>query len=447
MTPGAAPLAAGETEPIPVVDGRQSWGDVFSVLRAFNYRLYVTSQIFATTGGWMQRIAIDWLVLELTGNVALVGLTVTLQFAPVILLGAWAGVLSDRHRRRVILITTQTAAVIVNAVLAALVLLGVAAVWHVFIAAALLGVATAIDGPARAAFIAEMVGTRRLGKAISLNASVFHLGGLVGPAISGVMIVLIGSGWSIAVNALTSAVAVTALALMRVRELIPARRPPAGRGQIREAIRYVVRKPSIFWPLILLAFVSVFGMNLPVLLAASADETYATGAAGYGLYCSLAALGAFAGALLSSARRSLSLRKIILCAVIFGLVTALAGLAPWYGLFLACLVGLGMARLLFATAAESMTQFSTNLAIRGRVMSFYIMVLLGGQAIGGVLVGWIAEHAGASVAFVVAGGVPALAAVVVGLVLAHVRRLRVRVDFRNPRAPLRLVPRGLDGAG
>jgi MFS family permease len=213
------------------------------------------------------------------------------------------------------------------------------------------------------------------------------------------------------------------------------------RGQIREALRYIVRKPMIFWPMVLLAFNAVFGMSLPVLFTAAANDTYHSGAVGYGLYSSLAALGAFAGAMLSSFRRTVRLRAIVAAVIVYGLVTAFAGVAPFYWMFLAALAGIGLARLLFGTAAESITQLSTNQAIRGRVMSFYILVLVGGQAIGGLLMGWIAEQWGSSVAFVVAGALPALAGVTVAIILARRHQLRIAVSLRTPRRLVRIVKR------
>ncbi|MEO8094868.1 MAG: MFS transporter, partial [Pseudolysinimonas sp.] len=168
------------TAPIPVVETRPTLRDTFAALRAHNYRLYVISQLFASTGGWMARIAVDWLVLELTGNVALVGLTITLQFAPTLLLGPWAGVLSDRANRRSVLLVTQSVGTVANGILAALVLLGWVHVWHVFVVAAVTGASMAIDGPSRSAFVGEMVGVGRLRNAIGLNATIFHLGGLIG---------------------------------------------------------------------------------------------------------------------------------------------------------------------------------------------------------------------------------------------------------------------------
>jgi MFS family permease len=394
--------------------------------------------VFANTGGWMARIAVDWLVLELTGNVALVGLTVTLQFAPTLLLGPWAGVISDRFDRRTVLILCQSVGLLANGALAVLVLLDVAQAWHVFVVAAVTGCSMAIDGPSRAAFVSEMVGTQRLRNAISLNAMIFHGGGLAGPAISGALIAVIGSGWSIAINATTSAIALTALLLMRRRELIPSPRVTAQKGQIREALHYIRRKPTIFWPMVLLAFNAVFGMSLPVLLTASANEVWMSGAAGYGLYSSLAALGALIGAVLSTLRRSVRLRGLVVAVIAYGSFTAFAGLAPALLLFMGALVGLGVSRLLFGVAAESIVQLSTNMAIRGRVMSFYLIVITGGQAVGGVLMGFIAEHLGPEIAFTIAGALPAGAGITVAIILAAKHRLRLRFSLR-PRRFVRIV--------
>jgi MFS family permease len=429
------------TQPIPVITQAPRWRDTFIALRAYNYRLYVIGQLFANIGGWMQRIAIDWLVLELTGNVALVGLTVTLQFAPTLLIGPWAGVISDRYKRHRTLIMTQTVGTVFNGALAAVVLMGVAQVWMVFVVATITGCSFAVDAPSRSAFVTEMVGSHRLRNAITLNASIFHLGGLVGPAISGILITLVGSGWSIAINAGTSAIAVLAFALMRTHELMRSRPVVAAKGQIREALQYVIRKPTIFWPIVLMFFVATFGMNLPVLFTASANTTYHTGAAGYGLYSSLAATGALAGALLSTRRRQLRLRAIVIAVIIYGVVTAVAGVAPLYLVFLGALVGIGISRLAFATASESLTQLSTNLGIRGRVMSFYILVSVGGQAAGGLIIGWIAENLGAQVAFLVSGGVPAVAGLVVAIILGRRHQLTLQVNLRRPRQFVRIVKR------
>ncbi|MCU1415362.1 MAG: transporter [Microbacteriaceae bacterium] len=422
------------TEPVPVLLERPRWRDTFASLRIFNYRLYVVSQVIANTSAWMQRIAIDWLVFELTKSVTAVGFTVFLQFAPVLVFGVWGGVIADRVDRRKLMMGTQTAAVILCGTLGTLTITGLVQSWQVFLVAFLLGCAAVLESPARSAFVNQMVGNERLRNAISLNASIFHLGGLVGPAISGILVAVVGAGWSIGVNAVAAAIVVTTLACMRVHELQPSPRVARSKGQIREGVRYVLAKPTIFWPMAMLAFVSTFGMTLPVLLVSFADTVFKTGAAGYGLYSSAAAVGALSGALLSTRRMTVRLRSIVLFGGLFGLALVATGLAPVAGLFLVFLALIGMTRLLFATGAESIVQLSTNRAIRGRVMAIYSMVMLGGQALGGPLMGWIAEDWGVRTAMVTAGVVPAIAAVVIGFVLARSGRLTVSRRLRIVRA-------------
>lgn len=430
------------TEPIPVLLERPRWRDTFDSLRVFNYRLYVISQVLSNTSGWMQKIATDWLVNELTHNVALVGVTVFLQFAPVLVFGVWGGVIADRVDKRRLMMGTQLTTALLCAVLGALTIIGIVEVWQVWGVAFLLGMVAVVEGPARSAFVNEMVGHRRLRNAISLNASIFHLGGLLGPAISGVLIVLVGSGWSISVNAVAAIVVAVTLGCMRVRELLPSPRAIRSKGQIRESVKYVIGKPTIFWPMIMLAFVSTFGMTLPVLLVAFADNVYQTGAAGYGLYSSAAAVGALTGAVLSTRRMTVRLRTIMFAAGLFGLALVLAANAPGEPLFLVFLVSIGVTRLLFATGAESIVQLSTNRVIRGRVMSLYSMVMLGGQALGGPISGAIADRLGVQTAMTVAGIVPAVAAIVIAVVLARSGRLALRIRIRRSGRFVAIVPRG-----
>lgn len=436
-----SPAISPATEPIPVLLQRPRWRDTFESLRVFNYRLYVISQLIANTSGWMQKIATDWLVNELTHNVALVGVTVFLQFAPVLLFGVWGGVIADRVDKRRLMMTTQTLTALLCAALGAVTLLGVVTVWEVWATAFLLGLVAVVEGPARSAFVNEMVGHRRLRNAISLNASIFHLGGLLGPAISGVLIALVGSGWSISVNAVAAVLVVITLACMRVRELLPSPRAERSKGQIREGLSYVLSKPTIFWPMVMLAFVSMFGMTLPVLLVSFADHVYMSGATGYGLYSSAAAVGALTGAVLSTRRMNVRLRTIMFAAGLFGLALILAGLAPWEPLFLIFLVSIGVSRLLFATGAESIVQLSTNRSIRGRVMSIYSMVMLGGQALGGPISGAIADRFGVHVAMAIAGIVPALAAVTIAIVLARSGRLALKIRLRRREKLVTIVRR------
>lgn len=430
------------TAPIAIQPGRPSWREVFALFGLRNYRAVVIALFASSIAFWMSRVAIDWLMLELTGNLALVGLAVTLQFGPTLLFGALAGVIADRFRRRTIVVITQSIAVVSMGTLAVFAILGLAQVWLVFTVALVVGVAGAIEGPARGAVLGQIVDPARLRTAVSINAGVFHIGGLIGPAISGILIGFVGSGWSIAASVVVTIVGLVAFATLRSRELSPVVRPPKGSGGVSVAIRYAVRKPTIIWPIVLLFFIATFGMTLPVLFTAAAGERgFDTGSEGYGLYTSLAAVGAVVGAVLSARRKSLRLRSIAFLTGAYGLAILLAGVVPLYGVFLAGVVGLGVFRILFATGADAMVQLSSNPSIRGRVIALYTIVLMSGQAAGGIIIGWIAEVLGMHVAFAVAGGVPLLAAIVVALVLAHRHQLRLKVNLRDFRRVVRIVKR------
>lgn len=444
MTPQQA-LDESATAPIPVLLHRPRWRDTFSSLSIYNYRLYVISQLVANTSGWAMRIAIDWLVFELTGSVALVGVTVALQFGPMLLLGPLGGVIADRYAKRRLLVVTQVVTALTCGLLAAVSIAGVVTVWQVFAAALIMGCVAVVDSPARAVFVNEMVGHSRLSNAISINASIFHLGGLVGPAVSGILIALVGAGWAIAVNGVAACLVVVTLLCMRVSELLPSLVAVRSKGQIRQGLRYAVSKPTILWPLIMLSFVATFGMNLPVMLVAFADHVYGSGAAAYGLFSSAAALGALAGAITSTRRMSFRLRSIIFAAGCFGLTIVASGIAPVVSVFLLCLAGIGFTRLLFATGAESIVQMSSNRTVRGRVMAIYAMVVLGGQAVGGPLMGLLVELWGARLAMVVSGVVPALAAIVIAVLLARTGRLRLYLRWNRHRIPLAVDVRGLPG--
>lgn len=419
------------TMPIALAMQRPAWRDTFSALRLHNYRLYVLAQLISNTAGWMQRIAVDWLVLEITGSVALVGLTIALQFLPTLVLGAYAGVIADRFPKRSVLVLCQSLIGGLSLALAIVALSGDPQLWAVYALVLAIGTLQVLDNPARSVFVNELVGPRHLRNAISVNASTFHLGALLGPAISGVLIVAIGSGWAIAVNVGAIAIGLCLVLAMRTGELLVAPRAPRTKGQIREAARYILGKPTLFWTMVMVAFVAIFGMPMPALLAGMADTVYDTGATGYGLYNSLVAAGALLGALASARRASLRLRTVIFGAVLYGLLQLLAGISPFYPMFLAVLPAIGLSRLLLMTAGETMVQLSSNLAIRGRIMAFWVMVVVGGQAIGGPLIGWLAEHLGSKTAMMISGGVPAVAAVVIAILLAQSGRLKVRVRPRR----------------
>ncbi len=418
--------------------------DSFGALRIRNYRLFVSSQIVANTGLWMQRVAQDWLVLQLTGSVAAVGMTVALQFTPMLVFGLLGGVIADRYSKRRLLVISQSAAGLLAALLAVLTLTGAVQSWHVYLIAIALGFVTVIDNPARQVFVNEMVGPEHLRNAISVNSSIFQLGGLVGPALSGIMIHAVGEGWSFGINSLACGYVVLTLLRMRPAELHTAPLVARSKGQLREGLRYVVSEPAILWTVILVAFVSVFGMNMPVLLAAFANNVFHIGAGGYGLFNSLVAAGALIGALTSTRRGSIRLRLLVSGAAVFGLLEATASFAPSLLLYCVVLVLIGCAILIFLTSANALIQTTAGIALRGRVMSLYMLVLLGGQAIGAVIMGRVTDSFGPRIAMLIAGSAPAIATVGIALLLARAGQLKIAVDWhrRAPRGHLRVVPRG-----
>ncbi|WP_248283334.1 MFS transporter [Cryobacterium arcticum] len=396
-----------------------------------NFRLFTISNVIAMTATWMQRIAQGWLVLQLTDSVAAVGVTVAMQFTPMLLFGLIGGVVVDRYSKRMLLMFTQSAASVLSLTLAALTLGGLVEVWHVWVIAFILGLVTVIDNPTRQVFVNEMVGPQFLRNAITVNSSAFQLGGLVGPAISGLLIVAVGAGWSFAINGMACLLTVLALVLLDTTALHRKPPTPRSKGQLREGLRYVVATPTILWPLVMMSFLSVFALNMPVLLVAFAGDVFAAGAGGYGLFNSLVAVGALSGALASTLRVTIRLRTVIFCAGVWALIQASLGLMPNQLAFGAVLIASGMANQFFFMACNPLVQLSSNVRIRGRVMSVYVLVLLGGQALGSPLMGWVIEHFGAQTGMLVSGLVPAGAAVTIALVLA--RRHQLRWDWRGGR--------------
>jgi MFS family permease len=385
----------------------------------------------------MQRVAQDWLVLQLTNSPAAVGLTVALQFTPMLLFGLFGGVLADRHSKRMLLIMTQTTAGILALTLATLTLTGHIHVWNVYAVAVLLGFVTVVDNPARQVFVNEMVGPQHLRNAISVNSSIFQLGGLVGPALAGILIHAVGEGWSFGINALACGGVVATLFAMRPAELFTSPVAERAKGQLRAGLRYVRSQPNILWTVVLVAFVATFGMNMPVLLSAYSTKVFHVGAGGYGLFNSLVALGALGGALASTRRKGIRLRSLVASAAVFGAVQAMGAIAPARIEYSLVLIGVGAATLVFLTGANSLVQMTASLDIRGRVMSLYMLVLLGGQAIGGVVMGRVTEALGPRPATLISGLVPLVASAVVALVLAH----RMESDPIRPRlVRLHLLP-------
>jgi MFS family permease len=408
-----------------------------------DYRLYLTSQMVATTGLWMQRIAQDWLVLELTGSVTAVGVAVALQFLPMLLFGLFGGVVADRFPKRTILIVTQSMAALVASTLGILALTGAVQAWHVYILATVLGFVTVVDNPTRQVFVSELVGQSHIRNAVSLNSSVFQLGALVGPAASGALIHAVGQGWSFLINAASCLVVVTMVAVIRPRPVPTVGKPSTGHvGDLREALRYIGRTSEVAWSIVLAATIGLFGLNMPVILAAFADHVFSTGVRGYSLFNSLTAVGALTGAVLSARRQSVPrVRMLTGTLVLLGVMVMAAAWAPSSWLFGIVLVAVGFCTLQFLTGANSLVQTTAVAALRGRVMGVYLLVLLGGQALGGPCVGWLIDHYGARPSMFGCGSLVAVVSLGVGLVIARRSQLTVELELRgSSRLPLHIVP-------
>nr|WP_258055419.1 MFS transporter [Streptomyces sp. Ru62] len=434
-TPSAPAPATPTTTPV----SRKS--SMFSSLRIRNYRLFFIGQVVSNTGTWMQRIAQDWLVLSLTGSSAAVGITTALQFLPMLLFGLYGGVLVDRLPKRPALLVTQTAMALTGLVLAALTLSGHVHVWHVYVAAFAVGLATVVDNPARQSFVSEMVGPEQLQNAVSLNSANFQSARLVGPAVAGLMITGVGTGWAFLANGLSFAAPIAGLLLMRARELHVVERAPRGKGQLREGLRYVAKRPELIWPIVLVGFIGTFGFNFPVWLSAYADHVFDAGAGAYSLFNTLMAVGSLVGALLAARRGTARLRVLIAAALAFGTLETVAAVAPSYWLFALLMVPIGIFGLTVNVTANTAVQMGTDPAMRGRVMALFMMVFMGGTPLGAPVVGWITDTYGARVGFAAGGVVSAAAAGAIGLVLARIGGLRLSVGWHHGHPRVRFVPR------
>lgn len=414
---------------------------MFSSLGVRNYRLFFIGQVVSNTGTWMQRIAQDWLVLSLTGSATAVGITTALQFLPMLLFGLYGGVLVDRLPKRPTLLVTQTSMAVTGLALAFLTLSGHVEVWHVYVAAFAVGLATVVDNPARQTFVTEMVGPDQLQNAVSLNSANFQSARLVGPAVAGLMITGVGTGWAFLFNGLSFVAPIAGLLLMRARDLHSVERAPRGKGQMREGLRYVAGRPELIWTIVLVGFVSTFGFNFPVYLSAFADDVFHAGAGSYSLFNTLMAVGSLSGALLAARRGTARLRVLVAGAVAFGTLEIAAALAPSLWLFALLMVPIGMFGMTVNVTANSSVQLSTDPAMRGRVMSLYMMVFMGGAPLGAPIAGWITDAYGVRAGLAAGGAIAALAAIVIGLVLARVGNLRLTVGWNGGHPAVRFVPR------
>ncbi|MED5616832.1 MFS transporter [Janthinobacterium sp. P210005] len=416
--------------------------NTFRSLRIPNYRIWAGGALVSNIGTWMQRTAQDWLVLsELTQhNASAVGIVMALQFGPQLLLLPLTGMAADLLDRRKLLLCTQAAMGLLALGLGLLCISGLVQLWHVYVFAFLLGCVTAFDSPVRQTFVAEIVGEEDLTNAVALNSTSFNAARMLGPAVAGLLISSVGSGWVFIINAVSFAAVIGSLLLLRVELLRRAPRPKATRASLGDGFRYVRQRPDLMAILLMLFLIGTFGLNFPIFLSTMSVTAFHAGAGQYGVLSSVMACGSVAGALLAAGRGQPTLALLLGAAALFGLACALAAVMPNYWLFGMMLVVIGIAAQTFTTSVNSSVQLSTAPAMRGRVMAIVLAISAGGTPLGAPIVGWVADTFGPRWALGIAA-LSGLAAALVGVrYLVKHHQLRLSVDVRRWRAALSSDP-------
>jgi MFS family permease len=397
---------------------------MFASLRVRNYRLYASGQLVSLTGTWMQRVAQDWLVLQLTNSGTALGLVTALQFAPSLIFGLWGGVLADRYNKRGMLYVTQTGMGLAALGLGLLDVAGVVQYWHVLALAAILGVISAVDVPVRQSFVMEMVGNDLIANAVAINATTFNVARVLGPAVAGTLIAVIGTGPAFLMNAGSSVAVLLALMLMRSSELHPSPRVARAKGQLRDGLRYVRGRADLITTMVLILVAGTFGLNFSITTALMAKQVFHQGAQGYGILSTVLAVGSCVGAVAATRRRERPTQLFIVGSVLaFSVVEIVCGLMPTFVLIAVLLVPAGFANIALTTAANASVQLGVEPTMRGRVMALYMMCFMGGKPLGAPLIGWLAEVAGPRWGMIGGGMICLVAALCVGLVIAHKRGL------------------------
>ena len=417
---------------------------IFESLRFHNYRVWFFAALIANTGSWMQRVAQDWLVLRVLtdDSASATGLTTALQFLPALLFSVHAGLIADRVDQRRLLIVTQSSMGLVSLVLGLDVLVGGARLWHVYLAAVASGLAVAYDAPARQIFVARMVPADRLANAVGLNSASFNAARLLGPAASGLVIAWVGPGWVFLVNALTFLCPALALMIMRTGELYDVPRAARARGQLREGLTYVRRRADLLIIIVVISVVSMFTLNFQVTMAAMVRSAFDLESDAYGTVSSVFAVGSLSGALWAARRKTPRVRTVIIASLLLGLSSLLMAAAPNYALFALSSIPVGLCVLTLLTSANQTIQLTTSPAVRGRVMSIYMMFLLGTTPVGAPVIGWVSDQWGPRTG-IAAGGAAAVVSALAAM--AWVRRHRCADLAYSSSRPF-LCAAGSDGA-
>ncbi len=403
-------------------------GGIGASLRHRNYRLFFGGQLVSMAGTWMQTVAQSFLVLDLTHSGTQLGLTTAARFLPIFLFGPAGGLFADRMDKRRVLFVTQSLAGLFAAAFALLTATHEMRLWTIYLLAVGLGFVNVFDNPARQTFISEMVPPDDLPNAVTLNSVSMNMARVFGAALGGVLAAALGLALCFAFNAVSYLAVVASLAAMSKSELFPARRVGRERGQIRQGLRYVRGTPELLIPLIMIAVIGTLAWEFQVSLPLMASKVFGGGAAAYGVMASVMGAGAVAGGLVSAAKSRPRARALCVASIGWGVAILLAAEAPTMPLELAALVFVGYGSITFNSMAKTTLQLAATPTMRGRVMALWALAWLGSTPIGGSLVGWIGQDAGARWSLVV-GGLPTLACGL--LALPVLTRLDRRIASRR----------------
>jgi MFS family permease len=405
---------------------RPPFTQTFRALRNLNYRLFWCGQIVSMVGTWMQRIAQAWLVLKLTNSPFALGIVTTCQMAPVLFFALFGGVIADRVPKRRLMLITQTTMLVQAAIMALITATGHVQLIHIYILAAILGTANAVDNPAQQAFVKELVGPADVPNAVALNSMIMNVSRLAGPALGGITIALVGVAGCFALNAVSFLAVIAGLLLMRPERFYDASRPPRGNvfAQIGEGLRYSLRTPDIAVVLLLIGVIGTFGYNFNLILPLIANYVLHTGPVGFGTLSSALAIGSLGAGVGLAYSGRVSERTLFTGAAGFSALLLCLSLSTRWLTTIAALVTLGVFSIVFTATANSRLQLVTPSHLRGRVMSLYTLLFMGCAPIGSLTVGAMAEHQGVRVAIAEMAAISATGTVAGLIYLARQRRGR-----------------------
>jgi MFS family permease len=393
---------------------RQFSRETLSSLHVRNYRLYYIGQIISTSGTFMQNIAQTWLVLKLTNSGTALGLTTALQYLPILILGPYGGVIADRISKRKILYFTQSISGLLALILGFLVATSLVQVWMVYILAFSLGMVNVFDNPTRQTFYMELVGPDHIRNAVTLYSTLVNLARIIGPAIAAAVIAAFGLAPCFIVNGISFAAVVIMLTMLHADELFITPPVPRAKGQLMEGFKYVASTPVLGSTLLMMAIIGTLTYEFQVSLPLIAQFTFKGDAGSYAFLTASMGVGAACGGILFASRKGINPHKLVSAALLFGLAVLAAAFMPIIYLAGLALVAVGICSINFSSLGNSVLQLHSSPQMRGRVMSFWSVAFLGSTTIGGPIVGWFAQVAGARWGLAL-GGLAALVAAVLGV--------------------------------